>query len=478
MKRNYIILFIALLFSSCNDWLDVKPESQTEAKEMFKTEEGFKDALSACYIKLNQPDLYGQRLTMTDIEYLAQHWNPDPINYEGQIQLKNFDYTQDYCKNTIQSIYGALYNTIVQANIILENMSAQGHVIHNEDLRAVIEGEALAIRAFCHIDVLRLFGQVPQNATISKDLPYAEQVTLGGIPYYNFNDFVKHIFQDLDAAEALFKAHDPLMQYNFAELDNFTTLNLADNFLGYRRFRFNYYAILALKARLYLYLGDTSKAYEYAQQVINAKDESGNPQLTLAGANDFDKGNYALPSECILALSNYQISQNIKYLFTINDLYITNTNFTNDLFTDQSTTNNRATVLWTNGDKKTIKKYNQPATTDDIPSNELSTQKQVIPLIRLSEMYLIAIETAKSSSEANSLYKTYMTIRGVNAATLSDNQISQEVLREYHREFFAEGQMFYTYKRLGIKQLLWKSDREVTEKDYLVPLPSSEIKPE
>ena len=49
-----------------------------------------------------------------------------------------------------------------------------------------------------------------------------------------------------------------------------------------------------------------------------------------------------------------------------------------------------------------------------------------------------------------------------------------EIVREYRREFFAEGQMFYTYKRLGIKNMLWKTDREVGEQDYVAPLPATE----
>lgn len=476
MKHNYIILAIACLFFSCNDWLNVKPESETEAKEMFKTAEGFKDALTSCYIKLNQTDLYGKRLTMTDIEYLAQHWDLDPINYENEVGFKNFNYSEDYGKSTLQIIYGGLYNTIVQANTVLENMPAQGSVIRDEDLRAVIEAEALAIRAFCHTDILRLFGQLPRNATVTIDLPYAENITLGAIPYYNFDNFVSRIFRDLDAAEALFKKHDPVLKYNFAELDDFTKLHLTDDFLGYRRFRFNYYAVLALKARLYLYLGNLPKAYEYAQQVIRATDQTGNPLLNLAGDNDFNKSNFALPSECILALSNFEIGQNIRQLFTSSNLYISRSHFSNDLFAGTSPGNNRALNLWTSGESRTLKKYTQPASTADYNSNVLATQKQIIPLLRLSEMYLIAIESATSLTEANNLYSEYMLARSVTATTLTETEIAPMLLQEYRREFFAEGQMFYTYKRLGAKRMMWKSDREVSEKDYLPPLPASEIK--
>ena len=38
MKRLYIItVLVALLSVSCNDWLDVKPETQTDEKDMFES---------------------------------------------------------------------------------------------------------------------------------------------------------------------------------------------------------------------------------------------------------------------------------------------------------------------------------------------------------------------------------------------------------------------------------------------------------
>ena len=48
MKTKFNIfafLFMAILIgSSCNDWLDVKPQSQMENDDMFSSEKGFKDA--------------------------------------------------------------------------------------------------------------------------------------------------------------------------------------------------------------------------------------------------------------------------------------------------------------------------------------------------------------------------------------------------------------------------------------------------
>ena len=73
------------------------------------------------------------------------------------------------------------------------------------------------------------------------------------------------ILADLDAAEALFKDHDPLFTYSFQELDNFFdtknyNVELADEFMGFRRFRFNYYAVKAIRARLYMYMGKKTES--------------------------------------------------------------------------------------------------------------------------------------------------------------------------------------------------------------------------
>ena len=46
--KKYIVCSLCfwILCSSCNDWLDVKPQGQTEEEDMYTTYEGFKDALT------------------------------------------------------------------------------------------------------------------------------------------------------------------------------------------------------------------------------------------------------------------------------------------------------------------------------------------------------------------------------------------------------------------------------------------------
>ena len=108
----YITLFATLSLVSCNDWLDVSPEAETTEDEMFTEVNGFKSALTACYIKLNSANLYGCRLIMTDIEYLAQHWSYNTGNFGDVEKLKDFQYDIEYAEKTFSTIYGEMYNTI------------------------------------------------------------------------------------------------------------------------------------------------------------------------------------------------------------------------------------------------------------------------------------------------------------------------------------------------------------------------------
>ena len=87
-------------------------------------------------------------------------------------------------------------------------------------------------------------------------------------------------------------------------------------------------------------------------------------------------------------------------------------------------------------------KYKQPE--DNIVNNseEWMIRYQVIPLIRLSEMYLIVMETAELT-EANKLYKSYMAEKNALITTdMAREELNAEILNEYRREFWGEGQMF------------------------------------
>lgn len=483
MKKYLLfILLLSAAFSSCEGFLEQQPRSQVDADKMFETDQGFKDALTACYVKMKSKSLYGENLTMTRIELMAQHWDLEKSNINGVntlIAFKDLDFKTDDSRSFFSATYSALYNVIVQANDILDNIPSKGHYIEFPATRAIIEAEALSIRAFCHFDILRMFGQMPRNPQKKVELPYAKTVGTEAIPYYGYADFKALILQDLNDAEELFAVYDPLLDYSLLEIDANTAL-VEDAFLSYRRFRFNLYAVKALKARFYLYCNEPEKAYACAREVIDAVAASGQQVVSLAGESDLKAKYFALPTECILALNDVGLS---GALFQPNLYCLTKTHF-NEMFTGRATaSNNRMLEVWdgnasisTNEVFPVIKKYNQPGSEESVSAVNRATRHQVIPIIRLSEMYLIVMETG-TLAEANQLYVPYMLARNeVVTGDLTQDQLDELIEGEYRREFFAEGQMFYYYKRKGAGKMLWSTIGSFTEDNYVVPIPETEIK--
>ena len=98
-------------------------------------------------------------------------------------------------------------------------------------------------------------------------------------------------------------------------------------------------------------------------------------------------------------------------------------------------------------------------------------------MVRLAEMYLIIME-AGSLSEANVAYEEYSAARNLTYTPMSESDRQERVLWEYIREFAAEGQNFFTYKRFAVKRMLWQNSEaeDCGEEQYVLPLPPSEYK--
>ena len=62
-KLYYLAACLLALCTSCSDWLDVKPKTNVEEEDLFKNEQGFKEALTGIYIKMSETQLYGRELT-------------------------------------------------------------------------------------------------------------------------------------------------------------------------------------------------------------------------------------------------------------------------------------------------------------------------------------------------------------------------------------------------------------------------------
>lgn len=496
-----LVVFSLPLVTSCSDWLDVQPETQVRQDDMFSRYKGFQDALTGCYLSMADRNIYGQNLMMDKIEQMACLWAPFTEQaYATAYYFNHHQYTKDETQNVIKNMYAGLFNVIVQANNIIVHLEKSGNVITTERARGVIEAEAYALRAYCQFDVLRLFGQMPNNPRKTVSLPYAEKPSITDMPvYYSYADYVKKLEDDLNHAEQLFAQYDPAATAGFYADD---TIN--DDFLTSRRWRMNLWAVKAMKARFYQYIGQTANAYQYAKQVIDATVSQGKVvELAKSDLDGYTENNrivyyYALPTECLFALANSElIDYSISWMGgasghgVVNNggavsrnnnptCYLTN-DMLSQLFAGRNlSANNRYLQIW---EKNSLDGYASPFPTikkyyyDTSAGYRVSTLKyylQIMPMIRLSEMYLIAMECNTSLEEANALYKTYMASHSENITTGFENMdaVKAEVLNEYRREFIGEGVMFYTYKRLSASPIMWGDT--MSDDEYVLPLPATE----
>ena len=105
MKIKLYILACWLLSGlvSCNDWLDVKPETEMTLEEMYADQQGFQDALTGAYLNMKSTGAYGQQLMYGTVEYLAQHW--DCSANSTQEKISQFNYVDNSVQSSFETIY-------------------------------------------------------------------------------------------------------------------------------------------------------------------------------------------------------------------------------------------------------------------------------------------------------------------------------------------------------------------------------------
>lgn len=103
-----------------------------------------------------------------------------------------------------------------------------------------------------------------------------------------------------------------------------------------------------------------------------------------------------------------------------------------------------------------------------------------VPMIRLSEMYLIAAESGFNAHKdvAIGLLEELRKNRGIAeeiSTTITYDNFVKELTREARREFIGEGQLFYWYKRLGLPVDQGSTTITLEPSQFCLPLPATEV---
>ena len=475
MKRLiHSLLAGVLMFTcgGCSDWLDVTPQAQINADKMFSSSEGYESALYGIYISMTSASTYGGSSTFNLMDILAQYYGVYTNRYHNMYEASVYNYEEGRVKDVIDALWLQDYNSIANCNILLEHLATANPAMFKSGHYELLKGEALGLRAYLHFDLLRAFAVDYATSSEGLSIPYAESFTKKVHPQMKTKDVVERILNDLEEARKVLKDVDPVfdgsfkdqnMNYHFAQPFN------NDIFMSYRAYRMNYYAVTGLMARVYMYKGDKANAYRCAKEVIDAAD---------AGCFWFT------PESAFSApLTSRDVVMQNELLFALNCADIHNMFYSIDASYNSALTIPSVENLYPDASdfrrmlvgESTSTGYTISYKYADIKSNKGGK----IPMIRLSEMYLIAAESYyDTDKETAAAYVGHVRkMRGISDEVQHDtfSQLQEEIITEARREFIGEGQLFYLYKRLQHPVLRGGAEITLSQAQYCLPMPANEI---
>lgn len=464
-----IFAILSLLFfgTGCNTFLEVDPKSTIGQEQLFSSEVGFQQALTGVYSQVASKSLYGDNMSMGFVSMIGQNYSPNaslfPFKQTVALNFKTGD-----AISFVSSIWSSAYKAIAGTNTILAEIDAKKSIF-TENNYALVKGETLGLRAYLHFDLLRLYGANFATNSSKKSIPYRTvSNALSKVPS-TVDEVSALVLEDLLEAEQLLKNTDAMV------------LGVNKN----RRFKMNYYAIKGLQARVYLFRGDKVNAAKAAKEVVESgkfafvtSDEiNANPgsrdrlfsnehvfALRVKNIKEWVEGSRAyfkiVPSDSRYSLTRTEVD--------FKTLYEVDKNGSTDIRSSK--------LLETEGTTIFCSKFWQTSVLGS-GQTEIDRLDQTVPLVRLSEMYYILAETAATPAEGL-VYLNKVRVNRVLPEILSTGLTSQnleaEILKEYQKEFYAEGQLFFYYKRKLTVRMLFGA-KNLSETNYIVPVPDNEL---
>lgn len=451
------ITAVAMSLSGCTKWLDVQPKTNISERVLFEDEQGFKDALTGVYVKMANSSLYAKEFTMATMDVLAQQYDVS-LNTHPYYEFGRYNYTNGSVQGRVNQFWSESYNAIANLNNLLSNIDAKKQLFAEGNYE-LIKGEALGLRAYLHFDLFRAFGPIPSIAMADKSIPYVDVFEMQVKPNLTGQEFIDRCFKDIDEAISLLSGHKSV-QYG-----------TVDPFKSHTRNHMNYWAANGLKARVALYTGDHVKALESARVVIaNASlfpfIQRNNLAGTAPNRTFLSEQLFGIYMPTLKDINDALFRSSANAVLTNKDLFIT------ELF-EGSSTDFRRVFLWKT-DGTTNQLYPAKYWTEDIQTDILNTKR--VPLLRLSEIFYIAAEASTDLLERIDYLNTVRTNRGIGALgnDLNASQVEAEIFKEYRKEFYQEGQLFFYYKRKNIDRIAGYG-QDMTAREYVLPRPNDEL---
>ena len=459
MKNIFKIFFcfiLTLSSVSCSNWVDVTPTDRLGEDQLFVNKEGYLKALNGVYVEMTNTALYGQEMSAGAIDALANYYYI-PSSTHKYFDYSTFVYTSATVQSTFDNAWKKAYELIANCNVILEKCGDAPSETLPDPYYGIIKGETLALRAMLHLDMLRLFGPIYSDANKARPaIPYVSTVSFDISPLLSSEQVMQKTTDDIKAALSLLEIRDPIRTDGVRNASN----TAGPNDLYYRQYRLNYYAAKALLARAYLWQGNKTDALVQAESLLNevqTPTKTVFPYVTFANATSVDKPDRIFSTEVIFSLYNNNRIKMYNVLFDVSLPAGSKLSFSNgdvnvlrvsSIYDDANDYRRR---VWQSTSAGTITALSNVKYADVVDG----PGRYMIPMIRLSEVLLIAAECHPTLATGITYLNKLRTARNcVSLAPADYTALKIEIGKEYRREMLGEGQQFYFYKRNAIPRFL------------------------
>lgn len=471
---NCLALLSSLFCSvSCKKFLDVKPVDEFLEATVYNSETSINSAITGIYMNMANEGLYGGNLTATTIDVLAQYYSPDNLSNTDFRNVVNFSYGEQKVKEKFSAIWEQSYRNVLNINVLLEKISAAPSTVLADSKKEVLRGEMYALRAMHHFDLLRVFGPVMAAEPSEVSIPYYNGPSKAASPLLPATAVLDKVLADLDSAISKLGS-DPVRTEGVKPLSG---TDVFADFYKLRNHRMNYFSALALKARVALYKNDKALALKCAQQVIDEATPYFPWSPAAASLPGIKNPDRIFSSEILFGIENtnlYTLQRNyFNAGIVAGDLLAPTSDKLTSVYDYSNDFRYRSSWILDQSSNKDYKTFYKFAEVTDRESPVRYFQ----PLIRISEMYYIAAECTSDATGASVYLNRVRVNRGLPGITAVDD-ISTELTKEYAREFWGEGQLFFYYKRNNFPAIPDPLSPDATipmgKKQYKIPLPDSE----
>lgn len=178
-------LAAVLMLGACKKSIDIQPEYQLDGSKPLSTITEAETAITGMYASLRSANLYGGSGGNQSFTSTPDMMSDDLIEtFESLGNKRKFsEWTYASDNASIYATWVAAYQSIARANLILRDIDK----FTGTNPKAVnrIKGQALALRAHMHFELLRYFAPTFSRSTDSLGIPYVKNFDVTAKPVRN-----------------------------------------------------------------------------------------------------------------------------------------------------------------------------------------------------------------------------------------------------------------------------------------------------